>query len=167
MRVITFSRNFPKKHPKEGQPTNFVEKIWSCFGLDSRYIGLLPVEQESFVSGDFDHWEKFHTIRVGNRWRVGDYFSPRVWSGKPYASKQIEFSPPIEIKKIWSVDINFHQSSSVMIVNKSRFTFEQAIKIARNDGLDMTDFVSWFNIHPKAKDGFEGQILCWSKSTIY
>jgi hypothetical protein len=29
MKVITFSRTYPSYHPKAGQPTYFVEKVWS------------------------------------------------------------------------------------------------------------------------------------------
>ena len=32
-RAITFSRYFPAHHPKKGQPTLFVEKIWKSFAV--------------------------------------------------------------------------------------------------------------------------------------
>jgi hypothetical protein len=36
-RVLTFSRVFPAYHPKAGQPTGFVEKIWKgYYGRDIR-----------------------------------------------------------------------------------------------------------------------------------
>ena len=31
-KVITVSQKFPDSHPKAGQPTHFVEKIWSSLG---------------------------------------------------------------------------------------------------------------------------------------
>lgn len=39
--------------------------------------------------------QKHHTIRAGNRFKTGDYFSPRVWSGSPYNSKQLNMRPLI------------------------------------------------------------------------
>lgn len=32
MRVTTFSRYFPSYHPRKGEPTNFVFKIWNSVG---------------------------------------------------------------------------------------------------------------------------------------
>jgi hypothetical protein len=96
-KVITFSRVFPKYHPKAGQPTYFVEKFLSSINYkyydeDRQFNPRLSV----------DIFEpKHHTIRNGNRWKVGDKFSPRVWSGKPYNSKQIILSDDVEIKQIY------------------------------------------------------------------
>lgn len=36
--------------------------------------------------------------------KVGDKFSPRVWSGKPYRSKMITIAPDIEVKQIWDFE---------------------------------------------------------------
>lgn len=88
-KIITFSRNFPVKHLKAGQPTYFVEKIWEQIGLPEKEFSFnLPDEYCNFLRQDSDLiWQKSHTIRSGHRWKVGDTFSPRVWSGNPYRSK--------------------------------------------------------------------------------
>ena len=117
-KVITFSRVFPAYHPKKGQPTFFVEKIWQSFGINplfpspslSIHNTHLPYDIVHLVGDDLvylhEYDPKHHTIRAGNRWKVGDKFSPRVWSGKPYNSKQIIIAPDIEIKKVWEFEIN-------------------------------------------------------------
>ena len=113
-RTIIFSRKFLKGHPKYGTPTYFVEKIWEsirlpekeyCFNLPDEYLNFLRKESSEI-------WAKHTTIRAGHRWKVGDKFSPRVWSDKPYRSKQITFAPDTIIKQIWNFEIrnsNFYQ----------------------------------------------------------
>lgn len=94
MKVLTCSRFFPKGHPKAGQPTHFVEKIEACLA------DTIPGWEMSKTFALHD-WEPYynctmpkgHTIRAGNRFKVGDMASLRVWSDKPYRSKQVEFCP--------------------------------------------------------------------------
>lgn len=160
MRVITFSRYFPKKHPREGQPTFFVEKIWA---------GLADITDRMQGSVDMDWYEyyngvpKWHTIREGNRWKVGDFFSPRFWSGKPYRSKQSLITEPIEIKKIWDFKKDEH---GFYFINGSSTSFNME-DVARNDGLSMQDFDAWFYFIGSSKKGFNGQIICWNEKISY
>lgn len=60
-------------------PTEFTDKILTGFNIG------------------FHVDVKYHTIRAGNRFKKGDYFSPRIWTDKPYASKQYQFHPDILI----------------------------------------------------------------------
>ena len=157
-KAITFSRYFPATHPKKGQPTHFVEQIYisnplpTGFWLENGFADNLDKSINN---------PKHHTIRAGNRWRVGDRFSPRVWSGKPYASKQIIIAPDIEIKKIWNIDImHDHSWFSVMIDGKETHWHE----LAKNDGLSSVDFMDWFK---KSANMFIGQIICWNESIKY
>src|SRR5690349_19481727 len=145
MRVITFSRYFPRKHPKEGQPTFFVEKILRNYWDEVRWTKETE-EPISVFTGkmgmihNINHYApKVHTIRAGNRWKVGDVFSPRVWSGKPYASKQIEFAPPIEIKKIWNVRIvmSGYNDTYFQIHDAKSYRVMPKEEITKNDGLDL------------------------------
>lgn len=178
MRVITFSRYFPSYHPRKGEDTFFVEKILNGVAekMQSGIVDLSLLRDETkAIVNDFvllcsSEDIKGHTIRAGNRWKVGDYFSPRVWSGKPYASKQIEFAPPIEIKKIWEVDIQLGNYLQVMLPTKSANTWSLLSngEVAKNDGLDVHDFMNWFNIHPKRKEQIlSAQIICWNNDIIY
>lgn len=140
-KVITFSRTFPAYHPQKGQPTLFVESI---------------------ISG-----EKKHTIRAGHRWSVGDKFSPRVWSGKPYNSPQIIIAPDMEIKKVWNIEI-FNELGCIYIgvrQNKNTFLLLPFGDVAKNDGLTFQEMLWWFNVKPDKL--FTGQIICWNENVNY
>ena len=159
-KVITFSRVFPKYHPKAGQPTYFVEKFWKSLDMPiNQNIGLVGLKYENVhLNG------KHHTIRAGERWKKGQYFSPRVWSGKPYNSKQIIIAPDTEIKNIWSVEIDVE---GVFYINGKQidvtFSICDGRTVADNDGLDSDDLLNWF---PVGKP-FKGQIICWNGSIKY
>lgn len=172
MKVLTFSRHFPTGHPKAGQKTYFVEKVWNTMRLPDfslpkemrqyihAYEQLLSPEQ--YLQGINVQDKKHHTIRSGSRWKPGDMASLRVWSDKPYRSKQIEFAQ-VEIVRVWEIEI-----SEFWFVNGGILEHRQVVELAKNDGLEYTDFVNWFNIHPKQKDHvFKGQILTWSDKINY
>lgn len=168
MRVITFSTKFPANHPRKGEPTFFVEKIWqglNSFPLMPDEIALPDPRLEEHLKNHYTKFydEKWHTIRGGNRWKVGDWFSPRIWSGKPYQSKQIQFALPIQIKKIW----NFKSVGDYFYLNEKQFDVTSS-DLPLNDGLSTEDFLAWFDIHPKKNHlCFCGQVLCWGESIEY
>jgi len=150
-RVLTFSRTFPKYHPRNGEGTCFIQKILKS---------ILPIDTDSQVAGfDLRDYEpKFHTVRAGNRWKVGDKFSPRVWSGKPYASKQIAIAPDIEVKKVFRI-----VTDGVLWYIDNQPAISEKIKcVAKNDGLEYEDFLEWFKMKP-----FIGQIICWNENIKY
>lgn len=169
-RVITFSQKFPAYHPRRGEPTNFVEQIYNFLykqktgdwsdapGNASAYVVDLNTEIENI---------KGHTIRKGHRWKVGDKFSPRVWSGKPYFSNQITIAPDIEIKKVWDFKIEGEvfrmRRTDRPDYNWFILGYHDLKVIAANDGLSVEDFYSWFQ-YPKP---FDGQIICWNESINY
>ncbi len=168
-KVMTFSRYFPAYHPRKGEPTYFVEQIWNSLNELK-----LPVPKNKDLPHDFmwsilplsNYGAKHHTIRAGNRWKVGDKFSPRVWSGKPYNSKQIIIAPDIEIKKVWDVNFRIKGSINFRIVNhRYHFDHEKMKLLAKNDGLSYRDFMDWFC---NGKEwGFSGQIICWNENINY
>jgi hypothetical protein len=107
---------------------------------------------------------KHHTIRSSNRFKVGDMASLRVWSDKPYRSKQIEFAQ-VEVKKVWPVVIIIDDIFNPICSGDKVLP---AGLVARNDGLEPEDFTNWFKIHPKKSGAiFTGQIICWSDSIEY
>jgi hypothetical protein len=165
MKVLTFSRHFPKGHPKAGQPTWFVEKIFA--GLAPSVIPD-PLLIPGFIWGQFQDCTlpKHHTIRAGSRFKPGDMASLRVWSDKPYRSKQVEFAQ-VEVKKVWSIEIVIsHTWWSFRIDDK--FYCGNVEVIANNDGLELQDFIDWFTIHPKSTDReFKGQVICWNNKIEY
>lgn len=167
-RVITFSRVFPSYHPRAGQPTYFVEAIWRSLGLENSLNKFLPFVEayNDLVSDDLDTLidfedlsPKHHTIRAGHRWKAGDWFSPRVWSGKPYNSKQIQFAPEIQVKKVFDFCVDLLSGEYRMsghAIDVPRFK-----EIAKNDGLTANDLSDWFS------QPMTGQIICWNESIEY
>lgn len=175
MRNMMFARTFPHYHPRKGQPTWFVQKMWKCLYDTTQFYGMPEREaifEQHFPVSDspeeniHNQMPKGHTIRAGNRWKVGDFFSPRVWSGRPYNSKTIEFAPPIMVEKEWK--IKFDECGVVSI--NGFYDYSEIVSadnfmevLARNDGLSEEDFYDWF---PTGKI-FEGQIICWNKNICY
>lgn len=167
-KVITFSRTFPVYHPKAGQPTYFVEKFLNSFPETFENISIdeyfTDLNGGRFYSGGLINVDilepKYHTIRAGKRWKVGDYFSPRVWSGKPYNSKMITIAPDTLIKKVYDFKID----GGVFFINNNKVYFEDILyDIAHNDGLVRKDFFAWF----KYPTNFDGQIICWNENINY
>jgi hypothetical protein len=195
-KVITFSRVFPSYHPRKGQPTYFVEKLWRSLGVNENNLyKFLPfIEAYNEITSDDisnlvkyeDLQSKHHTIRAINPkskkpriWKAGDWFTPKVWgddinpkSGRkgPYHSKQIQFAPDIQIKKVWDIDIE----GSDWFVNGKRETpiigsgFNSEL-LAANDGLSGDDLFHWFVDSPdfKKNKAFSGQIICWNENIEY
>jgi hypothetical protein len=186
-RVITFSRLFPATHPRKGEPTYFVEKLWNSIhsinGIFStnyyEIVSLNPSKEndaELFwkkIRADYDTLgEKHHTIRVGKRWKVGDKFSPRVWIGKPYASKMITIAPDIEIKKVWDFEMKpkLFIDECEMYINGERINGESFKTLAQNDGLAAGELLYWFggsNAMDSKRKPFSGQIICWNENINY
>ncbi len=157
-RVLTFSTVFPSYHPRKGEPTDFVKKI------------LIALKGKEICSQNFgfdaDLYEpKYHTIRAGNRWKVGDKFSPRVWSGKPYKSKQIVIAPDIDIKKIWDIEIieGEYYIDGKYHSGEHEHNHEKLELIAKNDGLSKHDLIDWLQFNKP----FRGQIICWGQNITY
>lgn len=176
-KVITFSRVFPANHPRKGEPTFFVEKIWAHLLMSSEFG---PETCEAFLCA---HWckglfdlkkveefikagtPKIHTIRGGSRWKKGDKFSPRVWSGKTYFSPQIIFAPELTIIKTqtfyaWTLGgIRYYGTGTGIfhdgIEAKQILDDNELSALAKNDGLSLEEFKAWF----AKSDKFEHQII--------
>lgn len=168
-KVITFSRFFPAYHPKKGQPTFFVEKLWNSLhrqqkNIFTNYYSIIEQNPgnekaaelfwDSIIMNYDNIGNKHHTIRKGHRWKAGDLFSPRVWSGKPYKSPMIKIAPDVMITKVYYVNIFDYN----LFVNGNLFDFKT---LANNDGLKQEDLEQWFG------QNFEGQIICWNEAINY
>lgn len=171
-KVIMFSRQYPAYHPRKGEPTYFVEKIlnwyWDQESNNYHNVEDMLLELNFPIKNCFDVLEpvaaviewKHHTIRLGNRWKAGDYFSPRVWSGKPYRSKQFFIAPDIEVKKLWDIEST---GNNHLYLNEKSINVLGVEILAMNDGLNYQDLIDWLK-YPKP---FKGQIICWSDSINY
>lgn len=179
-KVLMLSRVFPKYHPKAGKPTDFVEQFWNSFNYEIDKDNELiyssdlfdlqffnPNLKNGFILSDFTESlknqntlksKKRYTIRKGNRFKKGDFFSPRVWSKKPYNSKQIIIDVDREVLETFEIKITEdHQIyiNGIWYCAYGSGTYKQ---LAENDGLRPEDFKCWFNKLP-----FEGQIICWNQ----
>lgn len=177
---ITFSRKFPAKHPRAGEPTAFVAKI--LLGLPEK-IGRGFVESHPEL--DWDKIEdspyeckrtphKHHTIRAGKNWKVGDILIPCIWELKggrfTKGNKKIQFAPELEIVKVWDIEIEYREMPKVKEIQAIYIRFDgmvmgvSQVRLAENDGLTYKDFRDWFMMDKKS---FSGQVLCWNKDVEY
>lgn len=160
-KVLTFSRIFPKGHPREGQPTFFVEKLLLGF---PEFEQTQPVFDTLYLEGlgNLDKlWAKKHTIRGSKRFKKGDKFSPRVWLGKPYCSKQFAIAPDIEVVRTIDFGMRLIRGRKEFYSNDCDLTYSSILQVAKNDGLDYEDFLNWFS------KPFEGQIIIWNNELEY
>ena len=129
MKVLILSWAFPVSHGRKGQLTEFLAK--------------------------YKRREKLHTIRanVKGHFKAGEKVSVRQWSGKPYATKQLQIGTDvigIEPVRIVNASNGLHA-----FVGDERINVQDLI---RNDGLTHNDFRDWF--FPTGQFGeFRGDIL--------
>jgi len=183
-RFITFSRTFPAYHPRAGQPTYFVEKIYNSIYKQKTGDWSDALGDTSSYVVELDHLQKetkHQTIRAGHRFKPGDMFSPRVWGNDinpktgrsgPYHSKHIIIAPDIEVKKTCDFDIKVDGDYKCIMIDNWPFYEEngrfitqvQALEtLCKNDGLSVEDFKAWF----KWGKPFTGQIICWNDTITY
>lgn len=125
--VITVSRQFPGKHPRKGQETNFVQKI-------------LNKEKIHTIRSNYDLWKKrFEKISSGKA-----CLSIRYWEGKPYKSKQVEVIRLDKSHGIGIQKIEFPDYLYGAIVDERMFGIITS-QLAANDGLSHGDFEDWFS----------------------
>ncbi len=176
-KVIIVSQSFPAYHHKKGQSTFFVEQILNALNIgfkNPNYLALLRLlNRRALDDGRLtaDHLRKFqdslirnyhgnkklHTIREGSRFTAGEFFSPRVWSAKPYNSPQIIFAPDTAVQSTFKFQL---KGCNYLLKNK-RLNLSALTTVARNDGLSCDDLELWF------KKPFTGQIICWNKDLYY
>lgn len=138
--VLIVSRYFPKTHPKSSQDTNFIENIFELLKIHT-------------IRGNYDLWEK----RIKEVQEGKAVLSVRYWSDKPYRSKQVElcqFNQNSNIgiqelhyvkKKTFTIPEQTIHEDTILIYN--RFSTHEIFSvelIAKNDGLNETDFKNWF-----------------------
>jgi hypothetical protein len=146
--VITVSEKFPNTHKMAGEETNFPNLIFSG-------------RKKHTIRSNYDLWEKrFEKINKGEA-----ILSLRVWTGKPYNSKQREFirldnTMGIGLQSLFFIP--YLKSPNDGIISKSSLWLpyvETEIKIkkadlqelATNDGLSTDDFKEWFKNYDLSK----------------
>lgn len=128
--VLTVSEKFPATHPRKGEATDFVMKI-------------ARMEKIHTIRGNYQLWKKRADEINAGRARL----SVRVWTGKPYRSKQREVLAfegiGVQCAEITLLGLFIDGTDSDVTFNE----------IAKNDGLDFQDFKDWFKgpwVDPKA-----------------
>lgn len=185
------SRFFPSHHPRKGQPTYFVEKVWSANVIPERIdlaqilkwnqkqidnpkskltAGVVQIFWDNAITSSV-YEPKGHTIREGHNVKVGDTVEFYIWSGKPYNSPQIVVTPRIPVLKTWDIILeagaeNYHRLDNITI-NDDFTDNEILLEIAKNDGLSFEDFEQWFQPANMNHEEFRGQIICWNDSINY
>lgn len=116
--VLIVSEHFPATHPRAGEPTYFVDSI------------LYGIKKTTFRE-NYELWEK----RVSEVNQGKAIISVRVWTGKPYNSKQKEV---IKLNHVGVIKID-EKIWKMLIRNKHNLEL-----IASHDGLTSEEFLSWF-----------------------
>lgn len=140
--TLMISRYSPKGHKKENENTYFPEKILYGQGYKwPKNYDFRPI---------IDIMSKIHTIRQNYPlWlqRIKEVqagraeLSLRYWSGKPYRSKQVEF---LRLGKEDGVGIESLEETFLgWYIDKYESDYNTE-DIAKNDGLNKSDFVNWF-----------------------
>lgn len=153
--VITLSRVFPVSHPKAGLKTYFKTKLENTHVVpfdpngDSVPDGQPQLKRHT-IRANYELWRKrFEQIERGEA-----CLSIRQWTGKPYASKQIEiarltkddgiglqrlrFTPDRDGQFVWwNFSIDGHFSNEEFLAN--------------NDGLTLRDWCAWFKDYDLSK----------------
>lgn len=172
--VLMLSKEFPKEHPKAGQPTRFRCKLlmgrifseactWACT-YDGTENSQRSCSRNAIIEeGKLWNFPKIHTIRTNlERWtriiqKVQEgkaVISVRQWKGKPYEKGNVQ----IEIARLGKNDGVGLQTLSVMEYTDVDDGIERAVycidgkpmpmltlrQIAENDGLTVEDWKAWF-----------------------
>lgn len=144
--VITLSKTFPAWHPRKGEPIEFLERF-----LNGQ-TGTGDVKKLHTIRANYPLWEKrIREVQNGNA-----VLSVRQWSGRPYASKQVEIAKlnALDGVGIQQLDINNLYGVDRYDVWGMNFRFCREIPpgiIAANDGLSLDDWLAWFKDYDRAK----------------
>lgn len=161
MKEIMFSRTFPAYHPRKGEPTYFVEQMLKQLIAD----GKATTEDLKGPFVDCSVLDKVgykgHTVRKGHNFKAGDYFKPKVWTDKPYASVKHQFTPPVLVEKTFDFKI---KTGSIFVNNVHCPHYAE---ICKNDGLAPIDFANWFCLFNYLGEDFDGQIIVWNAEIQY
>ena len=139
--VITLSRNFPAKHPRKGEPTNFDTQLLNAvLSAHNMSIGFPQVGMKLHtIRGNYELWSKrFEQIEAGNA-----VLSIRCWTGKPYNSKQIEICKLTREDGIGLQMLEFYNGCLQQPILSSGMTI-RAESLAKNDGLSFESWKYWF-----------------------
>lgn len=128
--VITVSRTFPATHRMAGEPTGFETAIFEGTKIHT-------------IRANYEYWKKrIEAVQNGEA-----IISIRVWSGKPYASPQVELKRFSKEDGVGIQKLMFHSNglwTRSSIDNGDQIEKVSIKKLSENDGLEFVDFLNWF-----------------------
>lgn len=146
--VLILSSQFMKSHPRAGEPTYFKEKI---------ELAVFDGEQPCIMCDSTAIEPKFHTIRAKYKeWKAkidsinrGEAFLRVVtWSGVPYRSPWLDVCVLTDDDGIGVQELVFLNNditqANIQNTELDEFEIEDYEYIAKNDGLTLDEFKSWF-----------------------
>ena len=139
--VLMLSRNFPAKHPRHGEYTNFDTKLLNAvLGAHDMSIVFPQVGMKLHtIRGNYELWRKrFEQIEAGKA-----CLSLRYWIGKPYHSKQTEICKLTKDDGIGLQRLEFYNGFLQQPIISSGITIK-AEYLAKNDGLSFDSWKDWF-----------------------
>lgn len=124
--VLMIAKTFPKGHIREGELTDFHEKIKHR-------------SKKHTIRKNYEYWKNAFREVAFNKAII----SVREWSGKPYRSKQREL---FKIKNGNAAGVQLVQFTPFgFFVNEEGDESDMTAKqLIENDGLNKSDFSSWF-----------------------
>ena len=146
--VITISRNFPAKHPRKGEHTNFDTQLLNAVcGAHNMSIDFPQVGMKLHtIRGNYELWSKrFEQIEAGKA-----CLSLRYWMGKPYHSKQTEICKLTKDDCIGLQRLEFYNGCLQQPIIRSGITIK-AEYLANNDGLSFDSWKDWFKSYDLSK----------------
>lgn len=130
--VITLSKVFPATHSRKGEPTGFKERVLAAINSYGEWM------KNHTLRGNHELWKKrFEEIDAGRA-----CLCIRQWTGKPYASKQVEIARLTREDGIGLQKLCFLESLDHFTIDG--IEYEGYIILAHNDGLEYKDWKDWF-----------------------
>ena len=146
--VLMLLRNFPAKHTRHGEQTNFDKKminaVWSAHNMS---IGFPQVGIKLHtIRGNYELWSKrFEQIYAGKA-----CISIRYWTGKPYCSKQVEICKLTKEDGIGLQRLEFYNGCLQQPILSSGMTI-RADSLAHNEGLSFESCKDLFRNYDLSK----------------
>ena len=149
--VLTLSKAFPVTHRRAGQKTYFKSKLEVAHVVEYDPDGdVIPDGQPQMklhtIRGNYELWRgRFDEVERGEA-----EISLRQWSGKPYASKQIEIARLTKEDGIGIQLLCFagNQTKKDRELHRPIVGGTKEIdyrQLAMNDGLTVEDWEDWFS----------------------
>ena len=152
-----------------GEPTYFVEKIWSGLVIKkmfnqndfNKYIDFLEDKKCWDIMQYVENKSKIHTIREDkpDRWKAGNKIHFLI---NQRTKDRFQFAPVIPVISVQKIEIkteldNNQDKKLTVLVDNKKLNDTQLISLALNDGFDsLFKFLMYF------KNGFTGKIIHWT-----